>query len=122
MYTFECVINVIHIISHDLDSPTLIHRSPDGMFLFGRESNFFLLCFVLILKKKKVIILQPYRRITTTTFSSNVYRGMYVSFLRSLRNFDSLPLFAITSPFFMIYKYVFFFSWGGGSGSVGRVR
>ena len=63
VYTFECVINVIYIISHDLDSPTLIHRSPDGMFLIGRESNFFLLCFVLILEKKKgyyIAALQAY--------------------------------------------------------------
>jgi hypothetical protein len=31
----QCVINVVHIISHDLDSPTFIHRSPDGMSIIS---------------------------------------------------------------------------------------
>jgi hypothetical protein len=32
---FTVEFNVVHIIRRDLDSPTLIHRSPDGMFLIA---------------------------------------------------------------------------------------
>lgn len=34
-FVFTVEFNVVHIIRRDLDSPTLIHRSPDGMFLIA---------------------------------------------------------------------------------------